>query len=343
VAFKHGFVRPDGHKTIAFGASILLVSVMVASVANRFSPQAAKLLLAAPVGLALGWASDKYGRAHPYARLSEQARGIATVLSGKAAATYGARFEQTMDSIRQAIPLPGIPGTVDVYGWEQAAALAYGLDYRPRPVFQGYSAYTEPLIDLNLSHLKSDEAARTLLFDVGSIDDRYPSLDDGALWPEIISRYGLLSTTPRFLVLQRRAHPLAVSTTTLQRTRAEVGAEIVIAGDSPVIWAKIDFRETAAGKLISTAFRPPIVTIRVQLVTGQEAEYRLVPAMAGAGFLLSPLIETREHFSALLNGNLGALQARRVRTVTILSKATLRIAYQQPIPVALFTMSIGSR
>src|ERR1043166_138783 len=341
LAFKHGFVRADGHRSIAFGGSVLIVSVMFAAALRGFSMRAARILLAAPVALVMIWATEAYGR--PHIDLSEKARGLAIVLGGNAGDPLRARFEHSRDSLRSELPLPGISGTVDVYGWQQAVAFAHGLDYRPRPLFQGFTAYTTPLINLNLAHLKSRRAAGTLLFDVGSIDDRYPSLDDGALWPEILSRYRHVGTTPHFLVLQRRARPLAVSTTTLQRTQAEFGTDITLADDTPVIWAKLDFEETAAGKLISTAFRPPIITIRVQLVTGQEAEYRLVPAMASAGFLLSPLIETREQFSALLNGNPGALHARRVRKVTFLSTPALRRAYQQPFPVALFALSIGSR
>jgi hypothetical protein len=340
VAFKHGFVRANGHKTIAFGGSVLILSVMLAAAAHSLSIRTARTLLAAPVVLALVWATNPYGRVHT--SLSEKARGLATVLTGQAAATYHAQFEYSRDSLRRELPLPGISGTVDVYGWQQAAAFAHDLDYRPRPVFQGYLAHTQPLIDLNLSYLRSDEAARTLLFDVGSIDDRYPSLDDGALWPEIISRYRQVDTTEDFLVLRRRERPLAVSITALEQTRAAFGADIPIGSDSPVVWADIDFTETTVGKVISAAFRPPIIRIRVQLVTGEEKEYRLVPAMAGAGFLLSPLIETREQFSALLNGDLGALQSQRVRKVTILSTAALRRAYQQPIPVALFALRIGS-
>jgi hypothetical protein len=340
IAFKHGFVRANGHKSIAFGGSILIVSVMLAAVSHQLGRQTGRILLAAPVLLAMVWATDRYGRAHT--SLSEKARGLATVLSGHAAATYSAQFEYSSDSIRRELPLPIIHGTVDVYGWQQVAALAHGLDYRPRPVFQGYLAHTQSLIDLNLSHLKSAEAAHTLLFDVGSIDDRYPSLDDGALWPEIISRYRHIGTAEDFLLLQRRGHPVALSSTPLQHTQVAFGSEIVIDGESPVIWADIDFTETAVGKAIAMAFRPPIIKMRVQLVTGEERVYRLVPAMSGAGFLLSPLIETREQFAALMNGDLGALETQRVRKVTILTSSALRSAYQQPFSVALSALRIGS-
>ncbi len=340
IAFKHGFVRADGHKSIAFGGSLIIASMLVASPRPPFRPRTLRALLTMLVVLAMVWATDIYGRPHTF--VNEKARGLATILSGRATATYSAQFEQAMDRIRREIPLPRIRGTVDVYGWHQVAALANGLNYRPRPVFQGYLAHTQPLIDLNLAHLKSDRAAHTLLFDVGSIDDRYPSLDDGALWPEIISRYRHVGTTPHFLVLERRADPLAISMTEIARTRVPHGTEIVLSGEARAIWAKFHFTETAAGKLITTGFRPPIIKITVQLVTGEESEYRLVPAMASAGFLLSPLIETREHFSALLNGNLPALESRRVHKVTIRSTAALRLVYDEAVSVALFTMRIGS-
>ena len=43
--------------------------------------------------------------------------------------------------------------TVDVFGYRQGIAILNGLNYVPRPIFQGYSAYTPSLIELNTQTL----------------------------------------------------------------------------------------------------------------------------------------------------------------------------------------------
>jgi hypothetical protein len=50
-------------------------------------------------------------------------------------------------------------------------------------------------------------------------------------------------------------------------------------------------------------YRPPRVSLTVFTRSGRAYGGRLLPAIAGAGFLLSPLVENRQSFSALASTN----------------------------------------
>jgi hypothetical protein len=53
------------------------------------------------------------------------------------------------------------------------------------------------------------------------------------------------------------------------------------------------------GRIVSALFKPPTMFITVTTSSGAHREFRLIPAMARAGFLLSPLIEDRTSFAVL--------------------------------------------
>jgi hypothetical protein len=104
-------------------------------------------------------------------------------------------------------PLPALDGSVDVYPTEQAMVLAHGLQYRPRPVFQSYMAYTPALEAANAAALRGPAAPDWVLFHLRPIDGRLPALDDAASWPELLARYRWAGVAGDMAVLQRRADP----------------------------------------------------------------------------------------------------------------------------------------
>src|SRR6185436_11171152 len=118
------------------------------------------------------------------------------------------RRMQALAAIRAAVPLPSVPGTVDMIANEQSAVLAHALQYHPRPMFQDYGAYTPWLVELNRAHYRSPEAAEYLLFNPTPIDNRYPLLEQGTTINELLTRYDPLRLDQDLLVLKRRAEPL---------------------------------------------------------------------------------------------------------------------------------------
>ena len=104
------------------------------------------------------------------------------------------------------MPLPGVSGDADIYLHEQSALLASGNRYHPRPEFQSCTAYTDYLIQRNVDFLKQS-GPKTIFFDIAPIDGRLPAFEDGATWPELLTRYNFSDIPSHFLQLGRRDIP----------------------------------------------------------------------------------------------------------------------------------------
>src|SRR5262249_9336523 len=85
-------------------------------------------------------------------------------------------FDEYQRSLRTQDGLPELTGTVDSYSFNQSAVLVHGWNYRPRPIFQSYTAYTETLAKLNAEFLKGDKAPDYILFEIAPIDGRFPAM-----------------------------------------------------------------------------------------------------------------------------------------------------------------------
>ena len=197
-----------------------------------------------------------------------------------------------------------IHGSADVYPLSQTVALPQGLTCRPRPVFQSFSAYTPALAEMNAAHLRSDRAADHILFDVWTIDGRFPSQDDSLSWPELFTRYDIKRMAGQYILMEKSVTPRHYELIPIAETVAQFdeGIEIPSMIGGP-IWVRIDIARSLWGNVMTTLYRPPRVSLTVFTRSGRAYGGRLITAMARAGFLLSPLVENRQSFFSLASTN----------------------------------------
>jgi hypothetical protein len=305
--FKAGFVRADVHVFVTVFGLVVIALLLALLWSRRPAELAVAALLVAllPGGL---WAHAVRVQGPPIMYFPPvflpQAIGRLTalplVLGGDILAQAQARRAA---DIRAAAPLPALRGAVDVYSYDQTVPLAYGLDLRPRPVFQSYMAYSPRLARANADHLLGDEAPEWILFRVAPIDQRLPALDDAPSWPLLMTRYRLAEPAGSYALLQRRATPLPWRLESLGRVETETGSivEVPPAADGP-IWARIDVRATTRDALIGALLSAPVVYVSIALNDDGVLAYRLVPALAREGFLLSPVVANTEDFKRLIAG-----------------------------------------
>ena len=80
----------------------------------------------------------------------------------------------------------------------------------------------------------------------------------------------------------------------------EMGEEVVVTAEGgEFLTLQLMFRETPAGRLLKSLYRPPVVLLKVITASGMEKEYRLIPEIAQAPFLLSPLVQDQPDFARL--------------------------------------------
>ena len=238
-------------------------------------------------------------------------------------------------------PLPDLKESIDVYPHRQALVLAAGLNYHPRPVFQSYIANTAALAELNASHLRSALAPDWILFEVWPIDRRYPSLDDGRSWPELLTRYQLYDRTSGVLLLRKRQTPGTWKLIPLKTAQVRFGQRLTVpsAGDR-LIWAEVDVRKSFSGRIRSMLYRLPRMFVDVELSGGAGFRGRLVADMARSGFLLSPLVVDTQSFASLYpDTSPTPLDGRRVEQMILRTEDPS--VWEQPATVKFFELEIG--
>jgi hypothetical protein len=302
LSFKAGFVRHDVHALTA--SSGLVLGAMVLGNLRTIPPRRLRLVLLISL---VTWGyihlqnkGSKFDYYRPLgSELLADARALRAGDWGPLA--FQDRYRLALADIRRAIPVPRLPGTMDAYPFEIAALVASGNTWSPRPVVQSYSAYTPELAALNARHLSGPKAPDHVLFGVETIDNRYPSLDDGASWPELLNRYELAGDTEKYLLLARRPAPsTGPNLTPLHSRRARLGEAVSIGPQIGVTYVTVELSPTLLGKVASLAYRPTALTIAVELSDGSKHEHRLVPGQAASGFVLSPYIGNKNDFARML-------------------------------------------
>jgi hypothetical protein len=353
VAFKAGFVRHDLHHSLTawtFLANCAVISLLLPStVAKSRLLELAKLMIV-PVLIA---ASLVVYRIHsgvparqiavqrfidmPVARFSEMRSAIAHPSQwsdGKIQMWAG-----TVEAIRKTTSLPTVEGSVDIIPSQQAEVLALGLNYHHRPVFQEYLAYTPHLIDMNRSFFEGPDAPSALLMRPGSIDNRWPASADGSLWPLFFARYEPLAEAGRLIVLRLRDHAAQPHIERIGGEQTTFEKRVLVPREHRPLLVQIKVRPTYLGQLVGLAFKRSHVTIRATLRNGRITEQRLIPAMAQAGFLLSPYVETAREYGAVAAGLASELASKQVAEIEIRTSSFGRMQYAREIGLSYFALA----
>ncbi len=314
VTAKSGFVRHDlGHLMIPWSGLLLAAIAYLPesrrSTGSRYILAGTILVSAAAICMVYVGGAREVGRSEAAAhilasdlaaQLRDKPKTMAGVIAGDQIAAFEAAYRAEMANLRAASPAPNATGTIDIFGVNQALVLGGDAEYRPRPIFQGYSVYTPDLIARNRAALTGPRAPETILFEIDTVDGRYPSLDEGALWPDLLRLYDITGYERGYATLKRRTIPRDVTLTDLAEKTIGFAEDVdVSAWADGLLWAEIDVQPTLIGRLRSFLFKPPLLMLTVTTDAGNIQSFRIVPGMTQSGLLLSPLIETTDQFAQL--------------------------------------------
>ncbi|MGH7973099.1 MAG: hypothetical protein ACREIC_30645, partial [Limisphaerales bacterium] len=222
VIWKHGFVRAGrDHVEVFFGFVPTLALALDAwpfdRRARRLWARGLALACCLTAVLALRWLFA----GNLTAVLTRPFRvGAGHAASIWAPAKYQGQLKDLQLVERTANQLPHLSekigrGSVDVFGCSQAYAIFNNFNYRPRPVFQSYAAYSAPLMNLNEQFYFSPRAPEFVLFSLNPIDERFPPLEDGRVFRDLFINYQPVGVEGPFLLLKTK--PPVAPTLTLLR------------------------------------------------------------------------------------------------------------------------------
>ena len=350
LAFKHGFVRHDQHESEAVLVVLLIGLIGLAAAWPLLRGRSGRVtLMGSLLGIIiLAYASLSFSRCVPgkglFARFVETLAPRVVLAPAKLfynASALKTAYENRLAEIRDEYPLPELNGGVDVYPWDQVVIFAHGLHYAPRPVFQSYSAYAPALAEMNAAHLRSRRAADNLLFTLQTLDGRFPSLDDGRSWPELLTRYDVQGATKAFVLLKKSATPREYHLAPLKDSLIHFAEPVALpAASNGPVWAELEINKTPLGALLSALYKPPTLVLAVSLRDGQRLYFRLIPGMTRSGFLLSPLINDNASFVALATHDGRSLTGADVTSVTVfaLTQSGSTACYQSPMRLRCYRL-----
>lgn len=310
IAFKAGFVRHDGH-ALAAGSALVLAALVL----NIFGIARIGLLIVIFSITVFAWLHWAYVGASLNGTIIPSIRGEiwGDLMGGR----LQAAFTHRLNNIRVTSPIPRLEGTTDIYPYDQAALIASGNNWVSRPVPQSYSAYTPFLARINEAHLRGPQAPDNIVFRVATIDNRFPTLDDGLSWPTLISHYAISTTDQHYAYLKKRQVPSELRKTVVMQCSYRLGKQVDLPQGEHILFAEIDVAPSLLGRIAQIVFKPTPLYISVKLADGQNNTYRFIPGMARAGFVISPLINTTEDFVRLAKGQLQLLDKNKVKSIRI--------------------------
>jgi len=270
----------------------------------------------------------------------QMGQGLVTGQAWKALDLQAAEVDA---KLRAAQPWPALAGDVDVLGNHQLPVLAWGLDYRPRPVMQSYAAYNPALAQLNLDHYRSAAAPRHVLDDWAMLDRHWPGSEDGPVRLELMARYRLVGMAGSYLQFVRRAAPRSLVLEPLPPLELRFGETIEVPPYEGVLFARFSFRRELSGRLAELLWRAPQIHVLARLQQGPPRRHVIVPGMAAAGFLLQPLVgdPVAAGLFYASDGADPALLPARLRSLTLELPKGGRWFYDATVQVSLWRVVLG--
>ncbi|MDI1318912.1 MAG: hypothetical protein PSW75_01795, partial [bacterium] len=321
--WKHGFVRADGHMIGFFYCALLPIvtfPLLLDDAAGRFRLK--RWVLVSTGALCLLGLRDALPGVIDQALGGMQAKIWDNISRVSRWSTLRDDYDVALGYARTGTEMPRTlsivgAGSLDVIGYDQAYALFNSFHYRPRPVFQSYSAYTPELARLNADFYRSDRAPDYVLLRVNSIDERLPGMDDSAVLYIISHRYEYVLSEKAFQLWHRKPGKFDYAPLTPQPQPARelaLGSPWAIGdyGDRK-LWLRADLAPSLLGRLRNFLYKPPHLYLELRDTSGKTSTYRMAPPIGRAGFILSPMLEDLMDFINFSAGEPG----RAVSQITI--------------------------
>jgi len=223
---------------------------------------------------------------------------------------YQQQISSAVESEKQRVQRPLLrdriaQSSVDMFGCEQLAVLANRLDYRPRPVFQSYAAYSPPLMQWNQTVYQSANAPEFVIFRLLAMDRKLPTLEDALVLRHLLINYELVASEAPFLLLAAK-HSEPPKVKLLHEATISPGQPIQLSGYGTTnLWLELELKPTLLGRVREFLYQPAKSRLVVSWsASGKEVtrRFRAPAPMLAAGFLLSPLILTTDDVRALYDG-----------------------------------------
>ena len=319
IAFKGGFVRHDGHATIA--SESFVFACLMLNFINKHKHSLYLLILSIIIWVYIDKTYINTSTKTIFNKVQSTFVGsfekLNSAISGDGSLV--SQYQCSLEVIRKEKMIPSLIGTTDIYSYDQSYLLVSENRWNPRPVFQSYQVYTPYLARINEQHLRGSLGPDNILFTIQPIDGRFPSLEDGLSWPAIFDNYMLTKLDNNIAYLSKKKIMKRKSNfNDIYQGQQKVGDKVLIPESSLPLYAEIDINPNLFGRLLGIAFKPTPLMIKVRLKNDSLIVYRVIANMMKSGFFLSPLVATTRDFVCLATGNEKCLNRNTIKSIEII-------------------------
>lgn len=303
-AFKHGFVRADGHTYIFFMEFLIVLTVIVLFLANaeHANIRGGSIQRALCVTLTVGMFLI------PLYVLNPSVQGLAQ--------TYRSKLNYVLHDIQNVIEHPKADTeedvlpiaileiikdkTVVIMPSELSIGAYNDINMAVMPSLQSYNAYTADLDNRNALFFSGQSAPQYILFSFGAIDERLPLLETPATWMSVFENYQAVLLEEPYLLLEKMDVPY-------QMELSEEKTQIVSSIDQVALpenqsFIRLNTSLTFWGKLNKFFYQIPPVTITLTYSDGTQRTGRVLPDVLKNGVILSDLPDSLTSMCMRING-----------------------------------------
>jgi hypothetical protein len=157
------------------------------------------------------------------------------------------------------------------------------------------------LIEQNREFYRSGHAPSYALVKYQTIDNRYPALDDAAVFKELLYHYVFLFTEKDYSLWKKLSASSEVQAGDLGRGVTTFGTEVMVPHDG-IVWLELQIKKSILGKVAALLYKPPLLEIAVTSADGSKVRSRLIGPMAANGFIINPTLLTGDDLIGAARG-----------------------------------------
>jgi len=333
LSFKHGFVRQDGHVVIFAIVAPLVASLLILKISKRRYQKISFYFLIYILFASILISLPSLERISHLSEFNNAKFNIEKLQS--------ITFQQSLNNLAESQLSNNIKDLVntkkvDIIPWEISLVPANQLNWKPRPIFQSYSAYTKSLDNLNFeSYVK--EPRDYVFYDFTAIDGRHPFFDEPKTFFHVFCNYGTSADASNFIntknlsnliLLGKRNSSLCSSNSLSDKSSITWSTDYPMKiYDKALTRASIKFKYSLIGKIYKAIFRAPPAMMKINYLDGDQKTYRIITENSENGVIVSHLPRNASEALSFLQGQLPA------RVISFSFQTTNSLLYSPTIEI----------
>ena len=224
------------------------------------------------------------------------------------------KFTELPESIRRTIGT----NSIDVMPNDIYSIYFNRLNYKPRPVIQSYAAISTLLNTYNCNFYKRVNSSEFILYNNGSINNRYPFWDESMTKQVLLSDYEPYDSlfvwkekSDTSFLLKKRINPLTYNERLISDTLLESGVKYNLPETGNLIYLSGEIKYSKSGLLQNFLYHAPFIYIKLFFEDGGTGTYRLILQEIKHGVIINKKLITQSDAYLLFK-----YQGRRNENIT---------------------------